>query len=73
MQHADRFGDGIVINPGSVGQPRDGDPQAAYAVCDLNAMELECHRTSYDIERVRLAVAEAGLPERTGNRLARGQ
>ena len=73
VQHVDRFGEGIVVNPGSVGQPRDGDPRAAYAVCDLDAMTVETHRTRYDIERVRLGIAEAGLPERTGNRLLRGE
>ncbi|WP_306054846.1 metallophosphoesterase family protein [Natronococcus wangiae] len=72
VQHAERFGDGIVVNPGSVGQPRDGDPRAAYAVVDLDAMTVETRRVEYDIEAVKDAVAAAGLPERIGTRLERG-
>ncbi|AGB17750.1 putative phosphoesterase [Halovivax ruber XH-70] len=73
VQHAERFADGIVVNPGSVGQPRDGDPRAAYAICDLDAMTVETHRVEYDIERVQDGVAETGLPTRIGSRLARGE
>jgi putative phosphoesterase len=73
VQGVERFGDGIVVNPGSVGQPRDGDPRAAYAVIDLDAMIVETHRVAYDIEAVREAVAAAGLPERIGTRLERGK
>ncbi|PSQ44371.1 metallophosphoesterase [Halobacteriales archaeon SW_7_68_16] len=63
------FADGIVMNPGSVGQPRDGDPRAAYAVVDLDAMSVTEYRVEYDIE----AVAEAGLPENIGTRLREGR
>lgn len=72
VQHVERYGDGIVVNPGSVGQPRDGDPRAAYGVVDLEAMDVELHRVEYDIDAVQAAVEEAGLPERIGSRLARG-
>jgi putative phosphoesterase len=64
---------GIAMNPGSVGQPRDGDPRAAYAVLDLDAMAVEEHRVAYDIDRVIEAVRETGLPERIGSRLQNGQ
>lgn len=73
VQHAERYADGIVVNPGSVGQPRDGDPRAGYAVVDLDAMTVETHRVEYDVDRVQEAVVDAGLPERIGSRLARGK
>ncbi|WP_049924193.1 metallophosphoesterase family protein [Halopiger djelfimassiliensis] len=73
VQGVEQFSEGIVINPGSVGQPRDGDPRAGYAVVDFDALTVETHRVEYDIETVREAVQAAGLPERTGRRLARGK
>ncbi|WP_276255068.1 metallophosphoesterase family protein [Halomontanus rarus] len=73
VQHAERYAEGIVVNPGSVGQPRDGDPRAGYAVLDLEAMTVETRRVAYDVEAVQRAVKDAGLPERIGTRLARGK
>ncbi|SFC25208.1 phosphoesterase, MJ0936 family [Halobiforma haloterrestris] len=73
VQGVERYAEGIVVNPGSVGQPRDGDPRAGYAVVDLEAMTVETHRVEYDVEAVQEAVREAGLPERIGRRLARGK
>ncbi|WIV67193.1 metallophosphoesterase family protein [Natrialbaceae archaeon AArc-T1-2] len=73
VQHAETFTEGIVVNPGSVGQPRDGDPRAGYAVVDLEAMTVETRRVAYDVDAVQRAVKAAGLPERIGTRLARGQ
>ncbi len=73
VQHAETYPEGIVVNPGSVGQPRDGDPRAAFAVVDPTAHEVELHRVSYDIDRVIDAVEEAGLPKRIGTRLLEGQ
>jgi putative phosphoesterase len=73
VQHAETYDDGIVVNPGSVGQPRDGDPRAGYAVLDLDALTVEPRRVEYDVERVVDAVAAAGLPERIGTRLRRGE
>jgi len=61
------------VNPGSVGQPRDGDPRTGYAVLDLDALTVETHRVEYDIDTVQEAVNEAGLPDRIGTRLARGE
>ncbi|MFC7070154.1 metallophosphoesterase family protein [Halobaculum lipolyticum] len=67
------FDEGVVVNPGSVGQPRDGDPRAAYAVLDVAEREVEERRVGYDVERVAEAVADAGLPERIGSRLFEGE
>jgi len=64
---------GVVVNPGSVGQPRDGDPDAGYAVLDTQTDEVDLHRVAYDIDRVSEAVADAGLPERTAARLYKGE
>lgn len=73
VQGHEKYGDGIVLNPGSVGQPRDGDPGAAYALLDLDAMTVEQRRVRYDVGAVMDAVEEAGLPRRIGTRLSRGQ
>jgi putative phosphoesterase len=54
-------GDHLVINPGSVGQPRDGDPRAAYALIDNNRVELK--RVEYPVEDTVRVVQESGLPE----------
>ncbi|MFT4946327.1 MAG: putative phosphoesterase [Natronomonas sp.] len=67
------YDEGIVMNPGSVGQPRDGDPRAAYAVLDLDAMAVTDHRVSYDIDEVQAAVRERGLPKQIGDRLDKGR
>jgi putative phosphoesterase len=68
-----QFGAGIVMNPGSVGQPRDGDPRAAYAVVDLDDLSVTEHRVRYDIERVQQAVEDAALPAEIGDRLEDGR
>lgn len=73
VQGSATVGNGLVINPGSVGQPRDGDPAAGYAVLDTSRDEVDLRRTSYDIDRVREAIAETELPERTGSRLTTGE
>jgi putative phosphoesterase len=73
IQHHERYDEGIVCNPGSVGQPRDGDPRAAYAVVDLADMTVEERRVEYDVDQVARAVQEAGLPEQIGSRLSEGR
>ncbi len=73
VQHVERYAGGIVVNPGSVGQPRDGNPDAAYAIVDLDGRDVDLHRVEYDVEAVRQAVEEAGLPEKIGSRLERGR
>ena len=73
VQGHERFDEGVVLNPGSVGQPRDGDPRAAYAVLDLGDLSVTEHRVAYDTDRVKRAVHEAGLPARIGERLETGR
>ncbi len=58
-----------LINPGSVGQPRDGDPRAAWLELDTEAQTARFHRRSYDVERAAAAIAAAGLPRRLADRL----
>jgi putative phosphoesterase len=72
VQHHEAYDAGVVMNPGSVGQPRDDDPRAAYAVLDLADRTVEERRVAYDVEAVVAAVEEAGLPARTGTRLREG-
>lgn len=56
--------DGVryLINPGSVGQPRDGDWRAAFAIFDHEQRQVEYYRASYDLERTQRKMTEAGLP-----------
>ncbi len=58
---------------GSVGQPRDGDPAAAWCLLDTATNELRFMRTAYDIEAAQAAIRAAGLPEALATRLARGR
>jgi predicted phosphodiesterase len=68
------FGDRIAIaNPGSVGQPRDEDPRAAFAVYDSEARVLELHRVEYDIGATVGRILRAGLPILLGERLRIGR
>jgi len=62
-----------LLNPGSVGQPRDGDPRAAYLLLDLDARRASFRRVPYDIERTQHEMREAGLPEFLAARLELGQ
>ena len=61
-----------LINPGSVGQPRDGDPRAAGAVLDLDRRTVTWHRVAYDIARVQTAMRRRHLPDRLIQRLDHG-
>lgn len=61
-----------LINPGSVGQPRDGIVTASYLVLDTAAGSCTWHRTAYDIPAVQAAMTDAGLPRRLVQRLAFG-
>ena len=62
-----------LLNPGSVGQPRDGDRRAAYLLLDLAAQRGEFRRVEYDVARTQREMAEAGLPRSLAARLAHGQ
>ncbi|MDY6770205.1 MAG: metallophosphoesterase family protein [Candidatus Nanohaloarchaea archaeon] len=65
--------DTLVVNPGSAGQPRDGDPRASYAVVDPDAATADIRRVEYDVKRVQDAVRAAGLPAELADRLSRGR
>ena len=62
-----------IVNPGSVGQPRDGDARAAYAVWDTSAGTVQFARIGYDIGATQKQIAAAGLPAVLGERLASGE
>jgi predicted phosphodiesterase len=62
-----------LLNPGSVGQPRDGDPHAAYLLLDLDAKRATFRRVAYDVELTQSEMREAGLPEALIERLTLGQ
>ena len=61
-----------ILNPGSVGQPRDNDPRAAYAIVDTEQLTWQARRVAYAIEITQAHMRAAGLPERLINRLAFG-
>ena len=61
------------INVGSVGQPRDGDPRAAYVIYDPKSRMVRFRRLEYDIEAAQGRIRKAGLPMRLADRLATGQ
>jgi diadenosine tetraphosphatase ApaH/serine/threonine PP2A family protein phosphatase len=62
-----------LLNPGSVGQPRDGDPRAAWLLLDLDAMTAAFHRSDYDIAGAAAAIRAARLPDSLAERLEYGQ
>jgi diadenosine tetraphosphatase ApaH/serine/threonine PP2A family protein phosphatase len=61
-----------LLNPGSVGQPRDGDPRAAWLEIDKSAGRATFRRTEYPVERTQAEMRERGLPELLAERLAHG-
>jgi predicted phosphodiesterase len=61
------------LNPGSVGQPRDGISAASYALYDTHQQSFDVHRVEYDVARVQRAVVEAGYPVDLGVRLTFGR
>jgi predicted phosphodiesterase len=61
-----------LLNPGSVGQPRDGDPRAAWLELDYYSDSARFHRVSYDIARTQAEIRERELPEALAERLAHG-
>jgi predicted phosphodiesterase len=61
-----------LINPGSVGQPRDGDPRAAYAIYNSDNRLVRFARVEYDVATVYMKIKRVGLPEVLGLRLFRG-
>jgi diadenosine tetraphosphatase ApaH/serine/threonine PP2A family protein phosphatase len=61
-----------LLNPGSVGQPRDGDPRAAWLLLDLGAGVASFRRVEYELERTQAEIRERGLPDALAERLAHG-
>ena len=68
-----RAGSKYLLNPGSVGQPRDGDSRAAYAIVDTTARLVELFRLRYPVAEAQAKILEAGLPEVLAQRLAVGR
>ncbi len=62
-----------LLNPGSVGQPRDGDPRAAWLLLDLDGWTASYRRTPYDIAGAAAAIRAARLPDSLAERLEYGQ
>jgi diadenosine tetraphosphatase ApaH/serine/threonine PP2A family protein phosphatase len=64
---------GYLVNPGSVGQPRDGDPRAAYIFYDSAARLVTYCRVPYDVAAAQEKIREAGLPPILADRLSKGR
>jgi len=62
-----------LVNPGSVGQPRDGDPRAAYAIYDTDTKQLDMIRLAYPLETTQDKMLKVGLPDPLARRLALGR
>ncbi len=62
----------LIVNPGSVGQPRDGDPRASYIICDLSEGVVWHRRVSYDVVATQERMEQQGLPPRLASRLSHG-
>ncbi len=62
-----------LVNPGSVGQPRDGDPRAAFATFDLDQRNVTLYRIAYAVEEAQEKIVQAGLPPVLATRLALGR
>ncbi len=69
LDEANRY----LINPGSVGQPRDGDPRAGFATVDTAAREITLYRVEYPIAQAQARIIAEGLPEVLAQRLALGR
>lgn len=68
-----REGSKYLLNPGAVGQPRDGDPRAAYAIVDEGRKHVEVYRLPYAVDAAQAKVLKAGLPDVLAQRLAAGR
>lgn len=72
VQFMKEYPEGIIVNPGSVGQPRDGNPDAAFAILDTDSGKVKLMRTGYNIEKVIDDILAARLPEKLAFRLMVG-
>jgi putative phosphoesterase len=66
-------GDKTILNPGSVGQPRDGNSQASYAIWDTEKHTFDLRRVNYDFKQVQAKILAEGLPDLVGERLTYGK
>ena len=66
-------GNKYIINVGSVGQPRDGDPKAAYCIYDTDKKNIQIKRVNYDVQATRKKIIAEGLPIFFGERLIIGR
>ncbi len=62
----------LLINPGGVGQPRDGDPRASYVILDMEENTIEYRRVEYPVEETQRLMVSLGLPQRLATRLSDG-
>ena len=69
LEEANRY----LVNPGSVGQPRDGDPRAGFGLVDTAAREMTIYRIEYPIAKAQARIMEEGLPDVLAQRLALGR
>lgn len=69
LDEANRY----LVNPGSVGQPRDGDPRAGFGIVDIDAREMTIYRVEYPIAKAQARIMEEGLPDVLAQRLALGR
>jgi putative phosphoesterase len=72
VPYVKRIPEGVLVNPGSVGQPRDGDPRASYLIYEERERDFVLRRIEYPVEEAAKAVASAGLPDYLGARLMSG-
>jgi len=63
---------GVLVNPGAIGQPRDGDPRASYVIYEERGTRFQLRRLEYDVESTVQAISDAGLPSFLGARLLSG-
>jgi putative phosphoesterase len=73
VQAKQEYDDAVVVNPGSVGQPRDGDPRAGYALLNEDEGSVELRRVEYPVSQVQDEIRRAGLPESLAERLQEGR
>jgi diadenosine tetraphosphatase ApaH/serine/threonine PP2A family protein phosphatase len=66
-------GDRMIINPGGIGQPRDGDPRASYAIYDSDSSEVWLYRVAYDVKATQVRMTKYNLPVRLIVRLEHGE
>ena len=69
LEEANRY----LVNPGSVGQPRDGDPRAGFALVDTDRREVTVYRVEYPVSKAQARILEEGLPDVLAQRLALGR